>query len=123
MTNPLTERLRVNALYDSYGSLLTDKQRECLVLYIEEDLSLSEIGDALSISRQGVHHQINRAIDAMEHWETHLSLVAQEAARAGVLAAFDRYEADFPPRNEAEREARTALLQLMHTERGDHDGI
>ena len=45
-------RLYYSALFDLYGALLTKKQRHCLIMHLFEDLSLSEIGDALGISRQ-----------------------------------------------------------------------
>ena len=35
--------MRVNLLYDFYSSLLTAKQRECLELYYQYDLSLAEM--------------------------------------------------------------------------------
>ena len=48
-------------LLDFYGELLTDKQRECFDLHFNEDLSLSEIAEQLSISRQAVWDNIRRA--------------------------------------------------------------
>ena len=41
-------------LYDYYGALLTDRQKECFELRYNQDLSLGEIGQELGISRQGV---------------------------------------------------------------------
>jgi len=48
-----TERMVM--LKDSYGPLLTEKQQNVLNLYYENDWSLSEIGESMGISRQGVH--------------------------------------------------------------------
>lgn len=47
-------------LYDYYGELLTDRQRECFELRYYQDLSLGEIGQELNISRQGVFDNLNR---------------------------------------------------------------
>ena len=47
-------------LYDYYGELLTDRQKECFELRYNQDLSLSEIGQELGISRQGVFDNLNR---------------------------------------------------------------
>lgn len=47
-------------LYDYYGALLTDRQRECFELRYNQDLSLGEIGQELGISRQGVHDNLTR---------------------------------------------------------------
>jgi predicted DNA-binding protein YlxM (UPF0122 family) len=53
--------LRMTMLFDFYGELLTEKQREYFDLYHNEDLSLSEIAERAGISRQGVYDIINRA--------------------------------------------------------------
>ena len=47
-------------LYDYYGDLLTDRQKECFELRYNQDLSLGEIGQELGISRQGVHDNLSR---------------------------------------------------------------
>ena len=44
-------------LCDIYGSLLSEKQRNSLDLYCNEDLSLSEIAENTGITRQGVRDQ------------------------------------------------------------------
>ena len=47
-------------LYDYYGDLLTDRQKECFELRYNQDLSLGEIGSELGISRQGVFDNLSR---------------------------------------------------------------
>ena len=42
-------------LFDFYGELLTDHQKEIYEQFALEDLSLSEIAEMKGISRQGVH--------------------------------------------------------------------
>lgn len=64
-------------LFDLYGALLTDKQQECLRMQLFEDLSMSEIGDALGISRQAVYDNIHRGEKAMEAYERKLGLAAR----------------------------------------------
>jgi len=61
-------------LYDFYGDLLTDRQKEFYDLYYNEDLSLAEIAEIYGISRQGVRDVIVRAETAMTEIEdkTHL---------------------------------------------------
>ncbi len=48
-------------LFDFYGDFLTDKQKELFDLYHNEDLSLSEIAEYHSITRQGVRAGVDRA--------------------------------------------------------------
>lgn len=65
----------VSLLYDFYGQLLTKRQREVMELYHEENLSLSEIADEFSISRQGVHDTLKNAEKALYKYEEKLGLV------------------------------------------------
>jgi len=53
--------LRMTMLYDFFGNLLSEKQREYFDLYHNEDLSLAEIALKVGISRQGVLDVIRRA--------------------------------------------------------------
>ncbi|MBS3898292.1 MAG: hypothetical protein KGZ54_10540 [Dethiobacter sp.] len=77
----LEETTRVNLLYDFYGNFLTVRQRECLELYYQHDLSLAEIAVNLGISRQGVHDLIKRGVRTLEKTEKRLGLVARFALR------------------------------------------
>ena len=47
-------------LYDYYGDMLTQRQRECFELRYDQDLSLGEIGQELGISRQAAHDNLIR---------------------------------------------------------------
>ena len=55
------ETFQMTMLFDFFGDLLTEKQREYFDLYHNEDLSLSEIAEKAGISRQGVYDIITRA--------------------------------------------------------------
>ena len=61
-------------LYDLYGSLLTDKQKEYFEDYYFSDLSITEMAINYSISRNGVHDQIKRSVKALEEYELKLHL-------------------------------------------------
>lgn len=66
---------RVSLLYDFYGQLLTEKKRQVIELYHEEDMSLSEIASELGITRAAVHDSLKSAERALENYEEKLSLV------------------------------------------------
>lgn len=63
-------------LFDSYGELLTERQRMCLDLRYNRDLSLGEIAAELGVSRQGVHDNITRA-------EAHLQRMEEKTGCVG----------------------------------------
>ena len=54
------KNLRISVLLDHYGAMLTDKQREVIDLYYNDDLSLAEIAEQEGITRQGVRDNIKR---------------------------------------------------------------
>lgn len=71
--------LRRSMLFDFYGELLTDKQREYYDLHHNEDLSLSEIAEQSGISRQGVWDIIRRADKILVNTEEKTGMVARFA--------------------------------------------
>ncbi len=56
----MSKNLNVAVLLDFYGNMLTDKQRDAIDLYYNQDLSLSEIAEHQEITRQGVRDSIKR---------------------------------------------------------------
>lgn len=66
---------KASLLYDFYGALLTEKQRQVMALYHEENLSLAEIGQEFGISRQAVHDTLKKAEMALEDYEEKLRLI------------------------------------------------
>ena len=71
----MNEILKQALLYDFYGELLTEHQKEIYGQLILEDLSLGEIARDAGISRQGVHDIIKRCSQALEGYEEKLHLV------------------------------------------------
>lgn len=69
------EILKISILYDFYGKLLNEKQATIIDLYYNQDLSLGEIGELLSISRQGVYDTLKRAQSNLFRYEKKLKLV------------------------------------------------
>ncbi len=69
------QTFRMTMLFDFYGELLTERQKEFYQLYYDEDLSLAEIAENYGISRQGVRDVIVRAEAYMTEIEDKTGLV------------------------------------------------
>ena len=68
------KNLDISVLLDFYGDMLTEKQREVIGFYYNEDLSLSEIGEFEGITRQGVRDSIKRGEAVLLEMEERLGL-------------------------------------------------
>lgn len=80
---------RMTMLYDFYGELLTERQKEFFDLYYNEDLSLAEIAENAGISRQGVRDVIVRAEAAMDEIEEKTHLIRRFHQSQKELLAID----------------------------------
>ena len=78
-------------LFDFYGELLTDKQREYFDLHYNEDLSLAEIAESEGITRQGVWDIIRRGEDTLRRYESKTGLVARFARERQLLDALQTH--------------------------------
>ena len=67
--------VKVAQLYDMYGPLLNEKQRDVINCYYNEDLSLQEIADNDGRSKQAISDMINRSVDKLFEFENELSLL------------------------------------------------
>ena len=85
-----SDALTMTLLYDYYGELLTDKQRQLFDLYYNQDYSLSEIASEAGISRQGVHDTLARAEELLEGYERTLGCIARDAHIQQTLDAITR---------------------------------
>lgn len=81
---------RMAMLFDFYGDLLTERQREFYDLYYNEDLSLSEIAENYGISRQGVRDVIVRAEAAMSEIEEKTHIIRRFHQSQAAIAAIDQ---------------------------------
>lgn len=78
----MAKNLEMSNLLDFYGEVLTEKQREMLRQYYNDDFSLSEIGENFGITRQG-------ARDAIKHGESALLELEQ---KVGFAARYRRVQ-------------------------------
>lgn len=74
----MDKNVEIVLLLDFYGNMLTDRQREIMKLYYEDNLSLSEIAEELSISKQGVSDSLKRSEKVLYDTEAKLQLMKQQ---------------------------------------------
>ncbi len=88
-------------LFDYYGDMLTDRQRMCLDLRYNQDLSLAEIAEELGVSRQGVHDNILRAEAHLEKMEEKTGCVRRylqsRSAMQEILACVSKLQSHTDP--------------------------
>ena len=78
----ISKNFEISILLDYYGGMLTDKQREVVQWYYNDDLSLAEIAEHTGITRQGVRDSIKRAEAQLIDCE----------ARMGLRTRFERIQ-------------------------------
>lgn len=64
-------------LYDFYGELLTEHQRNVYEDFVFHNLSLSELAGEYEISRQGIHDLIKRCDRILREYEEKLHLISR----------------------------------------------
>lgn len=103
-------------LFDFYGELLTDKQREYFDLHYNADLSLAEIAEQAGVSRQGVWDIIRRAEATLRETEEKTGLVRRYGAQRETVAAIERRLRRLQPLTTGEAARLTAEIAAL-TER------
>lgn len=85
---------RMTMLFDFYGELLTERQKEFFDLYYNEDLSLAEIAENYGISRQGVRDVIVRAEAYMTEIEDRTGIIRRFMRSRNAIAAIETAAAE-----------------------------
>ena len=91
---------RMALLYDFYGDMLTDRQKEFYDLYYNEDLSLAEIAENYGITRQGVRDVIVRAEAVLTELEDKTGIVRRFLRMKDQFARMEEAVAAISKRNE-----------------------
>ena len=107
----MDKTLEMSLLFDFFGDLLTDKQKECFDLYYGSDLSLSEIAEISGISRQGVRDMLVRTEAALREVEEKTGVVARFRRLQGKVASLEK-EVGVLLSSELTEEARAAAEKL-----------
>ena len=81
--NALIGGIRMDAwelamLFDTYGGMLTYKQRECFDMRYNQDLSLGEIGEIMGVSRQAVNDNLTRTEALLRRMEENIGSVKRD---------------------------------------------
>ena len=74
-------------LYDYYGKMMTEKQQEYIEMRYNQDLSLGEIAEVLSISRQAVYDNLSRAEALLKNMEEKTGCVSRDRQLRKALGA------------------------------------
>ena len=80
------KNLNIGYLLDFYGDVLTERRRDALDFYYNNDMSLAEVAEELGISRQGARDLIKKAEEELLFYEERLGL-AKKFADAETHAA------------------------------------
>jgi hypothetical protein len=86
----LQARGRTLALYERYGALLTEHQRDVIDLYLRSDWSLAEIASHQGTSRAAVHDLLRRSTISLLDYEKRLGLLAESARRRRAIGVLER---------------------------------
>jgi hypothetical protein len=66
------EYIKYNNLFDLYGNLLTENEKEIFILFYEEDLSLQEIASERGVSKSFIGKTIKTINNKLENYEKEL---------------------------------------------------
>ena len=72
------DALEMTLLFDYYGDLLTQRQRDCFDLRHNQDMSLAEIAEELNVSRQSIHDILTRTEAQLRNMEEKTGCVARD---------------------------------------------
>ena len=72
--------MTIPLLVDLYGQVLSERKRELLDYYYNEDYSLAEIAEITGISRQGIRESVKKSEAELRTLDASLQLVARTQA-------------------------------------------
>ena len=77
------------ALFDYYGELFTDKQKEYFIDYYFNNLTLQEIADNNSVSKNAVHKSIKDITEKLDYYESKLNLYSNKKKIENIIENID----------------------------------
>ena len=97
--------LQATLLFDFYGELLTQKQKTIFSMFHLEDLTLSEIGEELGISRPAVRDQLKRTEGILLEYENKLGLVERFEENKKAVMEIKKLAEEFESRYKNDKDA------------------
>ena len=79
------DALHMALLFDYYGGMLTDKQRDCFDMRHNQDLSLGEIAEELGVSRQAVCDNLARTEALLRRMEENIGCVKRDMVKRSAI--------------------------------------
>ena len=79
-------------LYDFYGELLNDKQKECFEDYYFNNLSLGEISENMNLSRNAIYKNIKTSEDKLYYYEDKLNLFKNREKLYEIIMTNKKYK-------------------------------
>ena len=76
----------ISVLLDIYATVLTNKQKECLDLYYNQDFSLAEIAEYYNITRQGARDFIEKGKACLFNLENKIKILEKQKKRQEALS-------------------------------------
>lgn len=89
----INERVQISILAKYYGSLLTEKQQKIIDMYVDNNLSLSEVGEELNISRQAVKDMLDKAEKLLNKYEEKLHFISKDDKIREIISKEETNEA------------------------------
>ncbi len=80
------DRAYISRLVDIYGNALSERQRDVIDLYYNEDLSLAEISENCGITRQGVRDAIRHGVETLNSLESSLGFYKKSEKIASLVS-------------------------------------
>ncbi|MDF0478951.1 putative DNA-binding protein [Vagococcus sp. PNs007] len=103
---------RMNALFEFYSTLLTEKQMNYIELYYADDFSLSEISEEYDVSRQAVYDNIKRTEKILENYERKLHLYSNFIVREELIKKMQQHVAEKYPEDDELQELLKAVQEI-----------
>lgn len=84
------DAFEITLLFDTYGGMLTEKQREYLDMRYNQDMSLGEIAQMQGVSRQAVFDNLTRTEALLHKMEENIGCVRRDRAASVAISRMER---------------------------------